>query len=145
MIDSMYTDIILHHNKSKKNKGEIKEPTFVHRGHNPSCGDDLTLLMKVEDGIIVDAKYIGKGCAISQASMSIMIDLVKNKPFEEAKKLADSFTKMIRGEELTEEEEDALEDAVIFENLSNMPARVKCGTLSWHCVDALYEEYNKKE
>ncbi len=144
MIDSMYTDIILQHNKSKKNRGEIEEPTYVHRGHNPSCGDDLTLLMKVDNGVIVDAKYLGKGCAISQASMSIMIDLVKNKPLDEAKKLADIFTRMIRGEELTEDEEDELEDAVIFESLSKMPARVKCGSISWHCVDAIYEEYKNK-
>ncbi len=134
-MNSLYTEIILEHNKSKHNKRELESPDAVERGHNPNCGDDLTLQLKVHEGIITDAAYIGSGCAISQASMSIMIDLVKGLEVNEAKKKAEVFFKMVRGHELTEDEEELLEDATLFESLNKMPARAKCGTLSWHCLD----------
>ncbi|MBI9013161.1 MAG: SUF system NifU family Fe-S cluster assembly protein [Clostridiales bacterium] len=134
-MNSLYTEIILEHNKSKHNKRELESPDAVERGHNPNCGDDLTLQLNVHDGIIIDAAYIGSGCAISQASMSIMIDLVKGLEVNEAKEKAVVFFKMVRGHELTEDEEDLLEDATLFESLNKMPARAKCGTLSWHCLD----------
>jgi len=134
-MNSLYTEIILEHNKSKHNKRELESPDAVERGHNPNCGDDLTLQLKVNDGIITEAAYIGSGCAISQASMSIMIDLVKGLEVGEAKKKAEVFFKMVRGQELTEDEEELLEDATLFESLNKMPARAKCGTLSWHCLD----------
>jgi len=134
-MNSLYTEIILEHNKSKHNKRELESPDAVERGHNPNCGDDLTLQLKVNDGIITEAAYIGSGCAISQASMSIMIDLVKGLEVGEAKKKAEVFFKMVRGHELTEDEEELLEDATLFESLNKMPARAKCGTLSWHCLD----------
>ena len=87
-----------------------------------------------------DASYAGSGCAISQASVSIMIDLIKGIPVEQARAKADSFFKMIRGGELSEEEQDSLGDAIIFETLSHMPARVKCGTLGWHCLSVTLGE-----
>lgn len=134
-MNSLYSELILEHNKSKHNKRELDGPDFVERGHNPNCGDDLTLQVKVKDGMILDAAYIGSGCAISQASMSIMIDMVKGKSIESAKKQATLFFKMIQGESLSEEEMETLEDAVAFESLNRMPARAKCGTLGWHCLD----------
>jgi len=136
-MNNIYSQLILDHNKSKHNKRELDQPLYVERGHNPNCGDDLTLQVNVKDGIVVEAAYIGHGCAISQASMSIMIDLVKGRPTEEAKTLAMSFFKMVQGQEVSEEEKEALEDAIAFEGLHLMPARAKCGTLGWHCLDEI--------
>lgn len=142
-MDSLYTEIILEHNKSKHNHRELEEPLLVERGHNPSCGDDLTLQLVVEEGVIKEAAYIGLGCAISQASMSIMIDMITGVEVEKAKILASIFFRMIRGEEVSDEELEDLEDAVIFESLKKMPARAKCGTLSWHCLDESLKQLNK--
>ena len=88
----------------------------------------------------MDASFLGSGCAISQAAMSIMIDLVKQKSVEEAKMLANLYLGMIRGEKITPEQLELLQDAVVFENLSKMPARVKCGTLGWHCIDVILDK-----
>ncbi len=139
-MDSIYSELILEHNKSKHNHRTLDIPDAVERGHNPNCGDDLTLQIKVKDGVIEEAAYLGSGCAISQASMSIMIDMVKGMPIVEAKERANKFFKMIQGQEMSDDELELLEDAVAFESLNKMPARAKCGTLAWHCLD---ESINK--
>lgn len=134
-IEAIYTDIIMHHNRSHHNKRAMTDASAIERGHNPNCGDDITFFIKVEDGKVADAAYAGSGCAISQASVSIMIDLIKGLPVESAKEKASLFLRMIRGDGLTDEEQEAIGDAFIFEGLTKMPARVKCGTLGWHCLD----------
>lgn len=134
MLDQMYTEIILEHNRNSPHKGILKTATHVERGHNPNCGDDLTLHLSVEDGLIAEAKFSGSGCAISQASMSIMVDLVLGQRTEAALEKANTFLKMIKGDELSSDEKMTLQDAQIFESLGKMPARVKCGTLGWHCL-----------
>lgn len=139
-IDALYTEIIMSHNKSHHNRHLLDHATAMERGHNPNCGDDISFFIQVEDGLVKDASYAGSGCAISQASVSIMIDLIKGIPVEQARAKADSFFKMIRGGELSEEEQDSLGDAIIFETLSHMPARVKCGTLGWHCLSVTLGE-----
>lgn len=136
-MDNIYSTLILDHNRSKHNKRELNNPDHIERGHNPSCGDDLTLQVNIVDGLVSEAAYIGTGCAISQASMSIMIDIVKGLPVDKAKKLAESFFKMVQGQEITDEEKETLEDAVAFDGLHLMPARAKCGTLGWHCLDEI--------
>lgn len=144
-MDSLYTEIILEHNKSKHNHKELDTPDLIERGHNPNCGDDLTLQLKVEKGIIKEAAYIGAGCAISQASMSIMIDMITGLEVKKAQDLAEIFFKMIRGENVDPDTLDQLEDAVIFESLKKMPARAKCGTLSWHCLDESLKQLHNIE
>ena len=139
-IEQVYTEIIMEHNKNGHNKKEIQLPDIVERGHNPNCGDDLTLLLKHDGEVITEASFVGSGCAISQASMSIMIDLIKGKPIEEVEELTDLFMRMIRKEAIEIEKLEKLEDAAIFENLSHMPARVKCGTLGWHCLKVSLEK-----
>lgn len=140
MNDSLYSEIIMEHNKSNHNKHEIMNPTSIERGHNPNCGDDLTLLIKYDDDIIKEASFIGNGCAISQASMSIMIDLILGQTIEYGKELSNVFIDMIRGRELGEHEKDMLADAIAFEGISKMPARVKCGTLAWNCLKVSLEK-----
>ncbi len=142
-MDSLYTELIMTHNRSGHNRHALESASHVERGHNPSCGDDLTLQLQLQDGVIVDAAFLGSGCAISQASMSIMIDLVKGKTIEAAKELAENYLNMIRGSSLTEEQLEALEDAQVFVGLSKMPARVKCGTLGWHCLDVILDKSMK--
>ncbi len=144
MLDSMYTEILLDHSRNKANAREMDSPDYMERGHNPNCGDDLTLLVKMEGDVIKDASFVGFGCAISTASMSIMIDLVKGKNIHEAKELCDIYLAMIKGKVLTEEQEELLGDAIIFESLSNMPARVKCGTLGWHCLKVIVDKGDKE-
>lgn len=133
-MDQLYTELILEHNQDKRNKHELAHFTNSEHGHNPSCGDDLTLQLNVEDGIIKDAAYIGSGCAISQASASMMIDIIKGKSVEEALRLVEIFLGMIKKEITDENELEELEDAMALQNISNMPARVKCAVLAWHTL-----------
>ena len=130
----------MEHNQDKRNKHELAEFTNSEHGHNPSCGDDLTLQIDVKDGVIKDAAYTGSGCAISQASASMMIDLIKGKTVEEALHYVDLFLGMIKKEVTDDAELEELEDAMALKNISNMPARVKCAVLAWH---TLKEALNK--
>ena len=133
-LNSVYTDLIMHHNNKKENKGELEDPDLSEHGHNPNCGDDITLDLNIEDEIIKKAVFHGSGCAISQASTSIMIDLIKGKSVEEALELVETFIKMIKKEIDNKEELKKLKDARALQNISNMPARVKCAVLSWHTL-----------
>lgn len=105
------------------------------RGHNPSCGDEINLELEIKDGVISDAAFTGVGCAISQASTSLMVDLIKGRNVEEAKRLAATFLGMIKHEITDENKLETLEDAVALRNISVMPARVKCAVLSWHTLE----------
>lgn len=146
-LERIYQQTILEYSRRKELNHEMDNPTYVERGHNPNCGDDLTLELKVEDDVIVDAAFIGSGCAISTASMAMLIDLIKGKTLEEAKEKVDIFFKMMsideNKEKLTKEEMKKLGDAVLLEYVAKMPARVKCATLSWHSLKVIVE--NKKK
>lgn len=139
-VNSLYTEVIMSHNRSGHNKHVLNDASHIERGHNPNCGDDLALSVRLENGKIADAAFTGSGCAISQASISIMIDMVKGKELSEAKRLADDFLDMVRGVDLEDSSLEKLEDAQIFEGLSKMPARVKCGTLGWHCLSVILDK-----
>src|SRR5690554_2283785 len=128
-LNSIYTQRIMEHNKSGHNKRPLDNPDIIERGHNPSCGDDITLQLKIAEDIIEDASYTGVGCAISQASTSMMIDLIKGKSIDEALNLVQTFIGMIKKEIIDEEELEKLEDSIVLRNISNMPARVKCAVL----------------
>ncbi|MFU0828231.1 MAG: NifU-like protein [Lachnoclostridium sp.] len=145
-IEQIYTEVLKDHINSNHNKHHIDNPTVTKKGINPNCGDEIELELKVSDGIIADAGYTGQGCAISQASASIMIDLIKGKPVEEAMKLADTFFGMIKHEITDEEELEVLEDAIALKDISHMPARVKCAVLGWHtlkeCADHEQKDLN---
>lgn len=133
-MSKLYTELILEHNSSKRNKRELENPDKTERGHNPSCGDEISLSVKFNGDIIEDMAFTGSGCAISQASTSIMIDLIKGKSKQEALSLVETFISMIKREITNEEELLALEDAMVFQNIQNMPARVKCAVLAWHTL-----------
>ena len=136
-LSSIYTDIVMEHSTATYNKHKIENATYNEHGHNPSCGDDITLEVIMDGDIIKELAFTGHGCAISQASTSIMIDLFKGKSKEEALKMIDIFLRMIKREDIPEEELDKLEDARALQNISNMPARVKCAELAWYTMQKL--------
>ena len=145
-LEKLYQQTVLEYSNRKDLKREIEEPTFIERGHNPNCGDDLTLEVKLDkDDIIEDAAFLGNGCAISSASTAMLIDLIKGKKLEEAKEKVDLFFKMMgQKEKLNSEEMKKLGDAVLMEYVANMPARIKCATLSWHSMKVIIEKKEEK-
>lgn len=133
-IKQLYREIVNEHNLHPNHKGTMVDPTLVLRGVNPSCGDDINLQMKIEDGVITDAMFDGSGCAISQASVDMMIDDIIGKSRDEALDLAGRFMGMIRGTG-TEEDLEALDEAAALQDVAHMPARVKCAVLGWHTME----------
>ena len=136
MPSSFYREIVNDHNLRPGHKHELPEANRHLRGVNPSCGDELTLHFRVEDGRIADASFTGDGCAISQASADMMVDLVLGKREEEALHLSSLFLKMIKGG-ITLEEMEELEEAGALVDVAHMPARVKCAVLGWHTMEEL--------
>lgn len=139
-LESMYTDIIMEQSTATYNKHELNDKTDSEHGHNPSCGDDITLEIKMDGDKISDLAFTGHGCAISQASTSIMIDVLKGKSKDEALKLIEIFLKMVKREKVSEDELDSIEDARALQNISNMPARVKCAELAWYTMEKLLDK-----
>ena len=134
-LGDLYTEVIGEHSRSPENKGALTSATVRERGHNPSCGDEITLELEIADGIIKDGAFTGIGCAISQASTDIMIDLMRGKTVEEAQRLSQLFTAMIKREVTDDALLEELDEAVALKNISNMPARVKCAVLAWHTLE----------
>ena len=135
-LKAMYREIVNEHNLHPTHKYDLNSPTKVLRGVNPSCGDDINLQLKIEDGIITDGSYAGSGCAISQASADMMLDLIIGKNEDEARALCDIFLRMIKGE-ATDEEIESLDEAAALQDISHMPARVKCAQLGWRTMDEM--------
>ena len=144
MQNSFYREIVNDHNLRPVHKHELPDANMELRGVNPSCGDDITLYLYVEDGIIKDGAFTGDGCAISQASVDIMLGMVVGKTAEEARVLADRFIRMIKGT-ATEEEIESLGDAAALRDISHMPARVKCAVLGWHTMDEILKNLPEEE
>ena len=138
MQNSFYREIVNDHNLRPAHKHELPDANMELRGVNPSCGDDITLNLFVEDGIIKDGAFTGDGCAISQASADMMLDLIIGKKKEEALHLSELFLRMIKGS-VSESELDELEEAGALIDISHMPARVKCAVLGWHTMESLID------
>ena len=139
---AFYNEILIDHNMHPAHKHELPDADLEMRGYNPTCGDDITLRLKVADGVVVDGAFTGSGCAISQASADMMLDLVIGKPKEEALRLSDIFLRMIKGG-ASEEEIEELEEACVLQDVSHMPARVKCAVLGWHTLEQMLEDEEK--
>ena len=134
--NTFYNEILTDHNLHPAHKHDLPDANLVLEGVNPSCGDDIWLKLKVENDKIVDGAFVGDGCAISQASADMMLDLIIGKSKDEARKLSDIFLRMIKGT-VSEEELDALEEASVLKDIAHMPARVKCAVLGWHTMEEL--------
>lgn len=137
--NTFYNEIITDHNIHPLHKKKIEGANFSLEGVNPSCGDDITLSLKVENGEVVDGGFEGDGCAISQASADMMLDLIIGRSVDEAKRLGEIFHRMITGS-ITEEEHEELEEAGILQDIAHMPARTKCAVLGWHTMDEMLKE-----
>lgn len=142
--NTFYNEILTDHNLHPGHKHDLPDTDLVLEGVNPSCGDDIFLKLKVTDGKITDGAFEGDGCAISQASTDMMLDLIIGKSTEEALKLAEIFLRMIKGQ-ITPEEKDQLEEAGILEDISHMPSRVKCAVLGWHTMEEVLKKCNTSE
>lgn len=136
-VGNIYTAALMQHNSHPDYKYEMEGCTCSHEGVNPSCGDELTLQLRIEDGVIEEASFVGSGCAVSQASADMMADLITGETVEEAKRLVGLFLGMIKGEALSEEDKEDLDEAAELESISRMPARVKCAELAWRTLEKL--------
>ena len=136
-IKDLYREIVNEHNLYPAHKGEMEKPDLILEGVNPSCGDDIYLQLKLdENGVVTQGLFNGSGCAISQASADMMLDLIIGKNKEEALKLAEGFMSMVRST-ATPEQIEALDEAAALESIAHMPARVKCATLGWKTMQKM--------
>ncbi|MFB7944122.1 Fe-S cluster assembly sulfur transfer protein SufU [Kitasatospora phosalacinea] len=129
-LDSMYQEIILDHYRNPHGKGLRDGDAEVHHV-NPTCGDEITLRVRLDGAVVADVSYDSQGCSISQASASVLNDLVVGKPVGEAQQIQEAFLELMQSKGQSEGDEELLEDAVAFAGVSKYPARVKCALLSW--------------
>ena len=138
----LYQEVILDHGKNPRNFGQPEGANCEAHGHNPVCGDTLTVYLTVDgDGVIRNAAFEGRGCAISMASASMMTEVLKGKTVEDAKKLFDGFHQMCTGEDFDPlesgvDDEDAFDRLQVLSGVRQFPVRVKCATLAWHTMQA---------
>ncbi|TAK21854.1 MAG: SUF system NifU family Fe-S cluster assembly protein [Chloroflexota bacterium] len=128
-IDDLYREVVLEHARHPRNRRAIASPTHQNRGANPICGDELTIGLRVADERIADIAFTGRGCAISQASASMMADLLKGRELSQVDDIAAAVRTMLSGDGTVDEE--ALGDAVALRAVRQFPRRVACATLAW--------------
>jgi len=130
-LDSLYQEIILDHYKAPHHAG-LREPYESEVHHvNPTCGDEVTIRVHLDDGIVADVSYDALGCSISQAATSVLTDLVIGKSVGDAMAVHESFVELMQGQGRVEPDEDVLEDGIAFAGVARFPARIKCALLGW--------------
>lgn len=130
-LDALYQEIILDHYKNPRHPG-LRDPYEAEVHHvNPTCGDEITLRVHLVDGLVADISYDAEGCSISQASASVLTELVIGRSVEEAMAIHEQFQTLMQGKGTVVPDEDVLEDGVAFAGVAKFPARVKCALLSW--------------
>ncbi|WP_080844212.1 Fe-S cluster assembly sulfur transfer protein SufU [Cytobacillus gottheilii] len=132
-LDTLYRQVIMDHYKNPRNKGILEDDSLTIHMNNPTCGDRIQLTLKVEDGIVADAKFDGEGCSISMSSASMMTQAIKGKTFEDAVKLSKIFSDMMQGKDYDDEID--LGDIEALQGVSKFPARIKCATLPWKAME----------
>jgi nitrogen fixation protein NifU and related proteins len=145
-IDDLYQEVILNHYKNRRNRGTLDAPTIAVDHNNPLCGDQMHLEVLIDGDQLTDLAYTGDGCSISQASASMMSEVVKGQTTAEALMLVEHFRQVMHGTE--EPDEDRLGDAVALGGVARYPARIKCALLSWMALkDAIdtVEEGNRDD
>ena len=136
----LYQEVILDHNKKPRNFGALPEANRHADGHNPLCGDQISVSLKLNGDTIEDIRFEGQGCAISKASASMMTAELKGKTLAEAETIFGTFHEMVAGpQELEEDEIEALGKLAVFSGVREYPARVKCASLAWHTLHAALE------
>jgi nitrogen fixation protein NifU and related proteins len=128
-LEELYKEVILDHYKAPRNKRGLDTPSCAAKGNNPLCGDEVTVALRLEDGVVAEAAFEGQGCSISQASASMMTEAVVGKTADEAQALAKEFRAMMAGE--ADPDEDRVGDLVALKGVVKYPVRVKCAVLAW--------------
>ena len=141
-LSELYQQVILDHNKKPRNFRKIEMPTHTAEGHNPLCGDQLTIYLDVENNEVRDVSFEGSGCAISKASASMMTQAVKGKTRHQVEELFKEFHEMVTADSDQSESDSGLGNLRIFAGVREFPVRVKCATLPWH---TLHAALNKRE
>ena len=137
----LYQEVILDHSRHPRHFGALDNATHKAEGHNPLCGDRVTVMLALdEQGRVADIKFQGKGCAISQASASMMTELLAGRTVAEAEKLMEGFLHLVKGEEAGGLSPDDREHLDVMSGISEFPMRVKCATLAWHTFKNAVEE-----
>ena len=136
----LYQQLIIEHNKNPRNYGDLECSNHHAHGMNPLCGDDITVKLQLENGVIKDIRFQGCGCAISKASSSLMTVNVKGKSLEEVELIIAQFRDMIRGNLDTTVTPNNLGRLKIFQNISNLPSRVKCAVLPWATLHSALQD-----
>jgi nitrogen fixation protein NifU and related proteins len=139
-LSELYQQVILDHNKKPRNFHKIDAANHKAVGHNPLCGDQLTVYAEVENDTLKDVSFEGSGCAISKAAASMMTVAVKGKSKQEAEMLFGEFHRMVTGELDEENEPNDLGRLKIFAGVREFPVRVKCASLAWHTLKAALED-----
>lgn len=132
-LDQLYRSVIMDHYKKPRNKGSLDENNVTIDMNNPTCGDRIHLTLKINDGLVEDAKFDGEGCSISMSSASMMTEVIKGKKVDDALQLADIFSKMMLGEDYGDKYD--LGDVEALQGVSKFPARIKCATLAWKAME----------
>ena len=141
MDEEVKREIILEHYQNPLNKGLIEDDSYIHVNmNNESCIDEINLMVKVENDKIVDIKFDGEACAISTSATSIMIETLLGKTIEEVEKIYESYTNMLDGEEY---DSDILGSAVVYDDVSKQPSRIKCALLPWWGIKKILEKLKK--
>lgn len=131
-LDDLYRDIIIDHYRNPRHKGKLDAPTVCEEGYNPLCGDEITIDVEVDDGVVTDIAQRGSGCSISQSSASMMTEAIVGKKLTDVRHLIDEFTTMMRGSD--DVDFDELGDLESLMGVRKFPVRVKCATLAWHTL-----------
>lgn len=137
----LYQDVILDHSKNPRNFGHVEDANHEAKGNNPLCGDKITVYLKIDGHRIEDASFEARGCAISVASASMMSELVKGKPVEEARAIFERFHDLVtRKDPLTPEELEEIGKLAALTGVREFPMRIKCATLPWHTMTAAIDD-----
>lgn len=143
-LEELYKEVILDHYKNPRNIGELEPPAIKSEGHNPLCGDDITLYVTIEDGVIKEIKMQSSGCSISQASASMMTNAIKDKTTDEALELMETVKQMLKVHLDGSSEDGAtppgLGDLAALQGVVQFPVRIKCATLSWNTLAEAIKE-----
>ncbi|MCX7122934.1 MAG: SUF system NifU family Fe-S cluster assembly protein [Gammaproteobacteria bacterium] len=135
-LNQLYHEVIVDHGRHPRNFGMLPDAKHL-RGHNPLCGDELMLYLKIEQGMIVESRFDGQGCAISMASASLMTQAIKGKTLAEAEILFEHFHSFLINPHEDADADALLGKLVILKGVSEYPSRIKCATLAWHTLHAL--------
>lgn len=142
-LDTLYRQVIMDHYKNPRNKGILDDSSLTINMNNPTCGDRIQLSLKIENGMVVDAKHEGEGCSISMSSASMMTQAIKGKKTEDALKLAQTFSDMMQGKDVDTDED--LGDIEALHGVCKFPARIKCATLAWKAMEKGIEKDEHSE